>query len=293
MQDKIVNDAVAYIRSLAQMRGRNVEWAEQAVREAASLSSAEALEQHVIDLTAGDVEQLLARLDGWRVEVGGEEIVLATAGHTTVAYEADWRTKLLSVVTDPNVAYILMLVGIYGIILEFYNPGMLFPGVTGAISLLLALYAFQVLPVNFAGLALIALGIALMVAEMLLPSFGVIGVGGIVAFVVGSILLMDTDAPGFGISWHVVGGVSLGAASLLMLLIAMFARSRQRPVVTGREQMVGSPATVIDWPGGAGRVRVHGEVWQARGPDQLGPGQAVRVVALDGLTVEVEALEGS
>ena len=159
-----------------------------------------------------------------------------------------------------------MLIGIYGIILEFYNPGMMFPGVVGAISLLLALYAFQVLPVNYAGLALIALGVAMMVGEMVMPSFGALGIGGIVAFVVGSIMLMDTDAPGFGISWQVIGGVALAAASLLLLLMTMLARSQRRPVMTGQEEMIGSRAQVIDWHGGEGRVRIHGEIWRARGP---------------------------
>jgi membrane-bound serine protease (ClpP class) len=289
LEDKIVNDAVAYIRSLAQLRGRNADWAEQAVREAASLSATEALAKDVIDLIAGDMDELLAKLDGRRVEIRGEERVLATADHDVVTYEPDWRTELLGLITNPNVAYILMLIGIYGIIFEFYNPGMVAPGVAGAISLLLALYAFQVLPVSYAGLALIGLGIALMVSEMMLPSFGALGVGGVVAFVVGSIMLMDTDAPGFGIAWQVVGGVSLGAAALLLLLMAMLTRSQRRAVVTGQEEMLRSRARVVDWQGGAGRVRVHGEVWRARGPADLAPGQEVRVTAIDGLTLEVEA----
>ncbi|MGH6920360.1 MAG: NfeD family protein, partial [Geminicoccaceae bacterium] len=233
MQDKMVNDAVAYIRSLAQLRGRNAEWAEKAVREAASLSASEALDADVIDLIARDLDDLLAKIDGRTVEVAGGERTIETADAVVVTLEPDWRTELLALITNPNVAYILMLIGIYGIILEFYNPGMVFPGVTGAISLLLALYAFQVLPVNYAGLALIGLGLALMVSELFLASFGALGIGGIVAFVVGSVMLMDTDAPGFGIAWQVVGGVSLAAASLLMLLMWMLARSHKRPVVTG------------------------------------------------------------
>jgi membrane-bound serine protease (ClpP class) len=290
MEDKIVNDAVAYIRSLAQLRGRNADWAEKAVREAASLSASEALAEHVIDLIARDLDELLAKLDGRKVEIGGEEVVLATAGRDVVSYDPDWRTELLGLITNPNVAYILMLIGIYGIILEFYNPGMVAPGVVGAISLLLALYAFQVLPVNYAGLALIGLGIALLVSEMFLPSFGALGVGGVVSFVVGSIMLMDTDAPGFGISWQVIGGVSLGAAGLLLMLMTMLTRGHRRAVVTGQEEMVGSRARVADWHGDAGRVRVHGEIWRARGPANLAPGQEVRVIAIDGLTVEVETL---
>jgi membrane-bound serine protease (ClpP class) len=286
MEDKILNDSIAYIRSLAQLRGRNVEWAEKAVREAASLSAVEALEQDVIDLIAGSLDLLLTKIDGQRVEIAGEERTLATAGWTVVEIEPDWRTELLAIITNPNVAYILMLIGIYGIIFEFYSPGLFLPGVAGAISLLLALYAFQVLPVNYAGLALIALGLAMMVAEMLVPSFGALGIGGIIAFVVGSVMLMDTDLPGFGISWQVVGGVALGAA--LLLMIAMLARSQRRAVTTGQEEMVGSLGQVLDWREGAGRIRAHGEIWQARGPAALAPGSYVRITAIEGLTLAVE-----
>jgi membrane-bound serine protease (ClpP class) len=289
MEDKIVNDAVAYIRGLAQLRGRNVEWAERAVREAASLPAHEALEKNVIDLVAADLDELLEKLDGRQIKINGGELKLDMAEHTIMRIEPDWRTELLGIITDPNVAYILMLIGIYGIILEFYNPGMALPGVIGAISLVLALYAFQVLPVNYAGLALIGLGIAMMVGEMLMPSFGALGIGGIIAFVVGSIMLIDIEAPGYGISWQLIGGVALAAASMLFLLMTMFARSRRRPVSTGQEEMVGSQARVIEWRGGAGRVRIHGEMWHARGPAALEPGQEVRVVRIDGLTLEVEA----
>jgi len=270
------------------LRGRNVEWAEKAVREAASLSSGEALEQNVIDLMAVDLADLLAKLDGREVEIGGAVRTLETADRTIERLEPDWRTELLAIITNPNVAYILMLIGIYGIIFEFYSPGLAFPGVVGVICLLLALYAFQVLPVNHAGLALIGLGIAMMAGEMVLPSFGALGIGGVVAFVVGSIMLMDTDLPGFGIAWQVIAGVALGASSLLLLLMAVLARSRTRPVVTGQEEMIGSHARVLDWGDAAGRVRVHGEIWAARGPAGLTPGSTVRVSRIDGLTVEVE-----
>jgi membrane-bound serine protease (ClpP class) len=287
MEEKIVNDSAAYIRSLAQMRGRNAEWAEKAVREAASLSAQEALEQDVIEMLAPSLEDLLTKLDGRVVEINGREVTLETADVPVVRHEADWRTEILSILTNPNVAYILMLVGIYGIIFEFYSPGLVFPGVVGAISLLLALYAFQVLPVNYAGLALIALGIAMMAGELAISSFGALGIGGVIAFVVGSIMLMDTDVPGFGISWQVVGGVAVGAAAALMLLMAMLARSQRRAVVTGEEEMVGSLARVLDWQDGHGRVRVHGEIWQARGPAGVRPGQEVRITAIERLQLEV------
>jgi membrane-bound serine protease (ClpP class) len=287
MEDKIVNDSIAYIRSLAQLRGRNVDWAEKAVREAATLSAADALNDHVIDLIATNLDDLLAKLNGRRVEIGGAERTLETTGRPLITLEPDWRTELLGIITNPNVAYILMLVGIYGIIFELYNPGWYLPGVAGAISLLLALYSFQVLPVNYAGLALIALGLAMMVAEMLVPS-GALGIGGIIAFVVGSVMLMDTEAPGFGISWQVIGGTALTAALVLMLMMTMLARSHARPVATGQEEMVGSAGKVLDWRAGTGRVRLRGETWWARGPATLEPGRRVKVKAIEGLTVEVE-----
>ncbi len=287
MEDKILNDSVAYIRSLAQLRGRNVEWAEQAVREAATLSAADALDKGVIDLVASNLNDLLGKLDGRRVEIGGEQRTLHTRGRTILTIGSDWRTELLGIITNPNVAYLLMLVGIYGIIFEFWSPGFYLPGVAGAISLLLALYAFQVLPVSYAGLGLIAVGLIMMVAEMLVPSFGALGIGGIVAFVVGSVMLMDTEAPGFGISWQVIGGTALAAALLLMLMMTMMARSHARPVATGQEEMIGSPGLVLEWHGRDGRVRVHGEIWRAEGPEGLAPDQTIRVKAIHGLTVEV------
>jgi len=287
MKEKVVNDSVAYIRSLAEMRGRNAEWAEKAVREAASLSAGEALDKNVIDLVADDLDDLLAKLDGRVVRIGDREVTLATKERTVVTFEPDWRTELLSIITNPNVAYILMLIGIYGIIFEFYSPGMIAPGVAGAICLLLALYAFQVLPVNYAGLALMAVGIGLMVAEMTMPSFGALGVGGIIAFVVGSIMLMDTDAPGFGLAWEVVGGVALTASLLMMLLMTMLGRSYRRAVVSGQEEMVGNTGRVLDWRGDEGRIRIRGEIWRARGASGLAPGQTVKVTAIEGLRLEV------
>jgi membrane-bound serine protease (ClpP class) len=288
LEDKILNDSVAYIRSLAQLRGRNVEWAEQAVREAATLSAADALDKGVIDLVAGSLDDLLAKLNGRQVEIGGAPRTLDTRGRSILTIEPDWRTELLGIITNPNVAYILMLVGIYGIIFEFWSPGFYLPGVAGAISLLLALYAFQVLPISYAGLGLIALGIAMMVAEMMVPSFGTLGIGGVVAFVTGSVMLIDTEAPGFGVAWQLIGGTALAAALLLLLMMALLARSQARPVATGQEEMIGRPGRVLDWHGRDGRVRVHGEVWRAEGPEGLAPDQTVRIKAIRGLTVEVQ-----
>jgi membrane-bound serine protease (ClpP class) len=288
MSEKIVNDAVAYIRSLAQMRGRNAEWAEKAVREAASLPAEEALKEGVIDLIADDVDGLLAKLDGREVVVLGQTRRLQTSGLKLQAIEPDWRTRLLGIITNPNIAYILMLIGIYGLILEFYSPGVLVPGVIGAICLLVALYAFQLLPINYAGFALILLGLALMTAEAFAPSFGVLGIGGTAAFVIGSIMLLETDVPGFGISWTLIGSIAAVSAGFFIFVMMMLVRSRSRPVVSGPEEMVGSTGKVIDWEGHEGTVRVHGEVWNARAARALDTGRAVRVEKIDGLTLVVQ-----
>jgi membrane-bound serine protease (ClpP class) len=288
MEEKILNDAVAYIRSLAQMHGRNAEWAEKAVREAASLPAEEALKLGVIDVVAEDIEQLLARIDGREVRLGGSTRKLATSGLRAETLVPDWRTELLAVITNPNVAYILLLIGLYGLIFEFYSPGMIVPGVVGGISMLLALYALQLLPISYAGLALTLLGIALMVSELFVPSFGALGIGGAAAFVIGSVMLLDTDVPGYGVSWMLIGAIAVVAAGFFMLVFTLLVRSRRGAVVSGPEEMVGSIGSVIDWDGHAGRVRVHGEMWQARATRALKPGREVRVARIDGLTLEVE-----
>lgn len=288
LADKAKNDASAYIRGLAQLRGRNVAWAEKAVGEAASLSAEEALAQNVVDLLANDVAELLAKIDGREVSVNGQTVRLSTAGADIASIAPDWRTELLSVITNPNVAYILMLIGIYGLLFEFYSPGLAGPGIVGAISLLLALYAFQALPVNYVGVALILLGVALMVAEAFVPSFGVLGLGGITALVVGSIMLMEEDAPGFTIAWELIGLVALLGGGLFTILLAVAVRARRRAVVSGKEGMIGTTGPVLTWAGHEGTVRVHGEVWSARARRASSPGHHIRVVDLDGLTVVVE-----
>lgn len=291
IEDKAVSDAVAYIRSLAQLRGRNAAWAEKAVREAASLSATDALAAQVIDLVAENVSDLMEQLDGRSVTVSTGEVTLNTRGVTLELLEPDWRTQFLTIITNPNVAYILMLIGIYGLILEFYNPGIFFAGITGTISLLLALYAFQLLPVNYTGLALIALGVALMVAEAFDPGIGVVGVGGAAAFVLGSVMLFDGDTPGMEVSLILIGSVATVSAGLFLFAMMMLMRARRRDVVTGLEEMLRSRAEVIDWEGRRGRVRVHGEIWKARSDEDLSPGQAVSVSAIDGLTLTVRPKE--
>ncbi len=288
MEEKILNDAAAYIRSLAQMHGRNAEWAEKAVREAASLPAEEALKLGVIDIVAENVEQLLEQLDGREVKLRGTTLKLATIGLRVESLAPDWRTELLAVITNPNVAYILLLIGLYGLIFEFYSPGMIIPGVIGGISMLLALYALHLLPISYAGLALTLLGLALMISEMFVPSFGALGIGGVVAFVIGSVMLLDTEAPGYGVSWVLIGAIALVAAGFFMLVFTLLVRSRRGAIVSGPEEMIGSIGEVIDWDGHAGRVRVHGEMWQARAARALKPGRDVRVARIDGLTLEVE-----
>ena len=287
---KIVNDAVAYIRSLAALNGRNADWAEEAVRSAASLPAAEALALHVIDVIAADDTDLLRQIDGRTVTVDGKPQLLATAGLEVVSEPPGWRTEVLALLTDPNVAFILMLIGVYGLILEFFNPGAVVPGLVGAISLLLALYALALLPINYAGAALVLFGIALMVAEAHIGAFGALGVGGIAAFVIGALLMFPSRAPGFALSLGVVIGAAIGSAALLLVVLGVALRSRKRPVVTGSEALIGAEGEAISWQGGEGRVRLKGEIWLARCNAPLAAGSRVKVVGRDGLVLHVEAI---
>jgi membrane-bound serine protease (ClpP class) len=287
MTRKQVNDASAYIRGLAQMRGRNAEWAERAVREAVSLSATEALKMKVVDLVAEDVPDLLRRLDGRRLKAAEQERVLQTADAVAVAFEPDWRTRFLSVITDPSIAYILILVGIYALIFEFSNPGLVFPGVVGAICILIALYAFHMLPVNYAGLALILVGIAFMAGELFFPAYGSLGIGGAIAFVIGSVILIDTDVPGYGVSLSLVLGIAAAGAAFLFLVLGMALKAHRRPVVSGREELIGSTGEVLEDCEREGWARVHSETWRIRSSSPLKAGQRVRVAALNGLLLDV------
>ncbi|MEA1889786.1 MAG: nodulation protein NfeD [Pseudomonadota bacterium] len=285
---KSINDAAAYIRGLAELHGRNQDWAEKAVREAVSLQASEALKLNVIDLMAADMAELLQKINGREVNVLGKKVTLETEGLVVRELEPDWRSRLLSAITNPNIAYILLLVGIYGLILEFSNPGAIVPGTIGAISLLIALYALQLLPINYAGVALILLGIALMIGEAYQPSFGILGLGGVVAFVIGSVIMMDTEAPGFGIDLSVILTFAVSSAVVFILLVGMAFKSRERPVVSGSEQLIGADGVAIDDFDNTGTVYVHSESWQARTGTPLHKGQHVRVTGLDGLTLNVE-----
>ncbi len=288
VERKALNDSIAYIRGLAELRGRNVEWAEAAVREGASLPADEALAAGVVDLIAADIPELLRLLDGRKVKLRAQEVELRTAGLVLHELEPDWRTNLLSLITNPNVAYLLMLIGIYGLLLEGYNPGAVLPGVVGAISLLLALFAFQVLSVNYTGLALIALGVLLIVAESFVPSFGALGLGGIVAFVFGSVMLLDRDVPGFSIAWQVIAAMALAGALVLLAIVSFAVRARRRPVVSGAEGLLREVAEATEDFERHGLVRVQGELWQAVSREPVRAGQRLRIRKLDGLTVEVE-----
>jgi len=290
MGRKMVNDAVAYIRGLAALNGRNAEWAAEAVRSAASLPAAEALALHVIDVIADDIPDLLRQIDGRTATVAGKPQRLATAGLETVAAPPGWRTELLALITNPNVAFILMLIGVYGLILEFFNPGAVAPGLVGTICLLLALYALALLPINYAGAALVLFGVALMVAEAHIGAFGALGVGGIAAFVVGALLMFPEPAPGFALSDGVVIGAAIGSAAVFLLLLAVGLRGRKRPVVTGGEALLGSEGETLSWQDREGRVRVKGEIWQARADAPLAAGSRVKVVGRDGLVLRVEAI---
>ncbi len=288
MSAKAINDAAAYIRGLATMRGRNADWAEKAVREAASLSADEALALNVIDVVAGDISELLTKVDGRKVATAAGNVTISSKSLQVESIDPDWRTQVLAILTDPNVALILMMIGVYGMIFEFMNPGAILPGVMGAIALLLALYAFNVLPVNFAGVGLILIGIILLVAETLVVSHGILAIGGLIAFLIGATILFDSDVPGLSLSWPVIVFVA-GLCSLLFFAVLSAAmRSRRRRVVSGREEMIGSSGRVISWAEGRGQVAAHGERWQAESATPLSPGQAVRIVALRDLTVTVE-----
>jgi membrane-bound serine protease (ClpP class) len=287
MARKLVNDAVAYIRGLAALRGRNADWAERAVRAGASLPAREAAEQRVIDFVAGSVEALLREADGRRISLGEREVTLATAKLAVETFEPSWLVELLQVVTNPNTAFILMMLGIYGLIFEFANPGSIGPGVAGAICLLLGLYALNQLPLDYTGLALMLLGVALMTAEAVTPTFGVLGIGGLVAFVIGASFLIDSESPQFQLSWWAVGSMTAVSGLLLILLLGYVWRLHRRPVVSGHAEMVGHPATVVSWRGERGEVRTRGEIWQARGAQPLMPGETVTVDAIDGLTLSV------
>ncbi|KWI55409.1 serine protease [Burkholderia pseudomultivorans] len=301
---KAMQDAAAYLRGLAQLRGRNAEWGERAVREAVSLSANEARAQHVVDLIAQDPADLARQLDGRTATTTAGTLRIATAHAPLVVVEPDWRSRFLSIIADPNVALILLTIGIYGLFFEFANPGFVLPGVAGTICLLVGLFAMQLLPISYAGLGLVLLGLGCLVAEAFLPTFGVLGFGGIVAFTIGALMLIDTDVPGYGIPWPVIASLALGGGLLVAGVSSVALRARRRPVVTGGEAMVGSIGEVLDdglqpdqphgtagaAPSAAGWARVHGERWRVASSVPLAAGCRVRVTGRHGLMLTVAPL---
>jgi membrane-bound serine protease (ClpP class) len=293
MTRKQVNDAAAYIRSLAQLRGRNADWGEQAVREAVSLEAEEAKKRKVVDIIAADVSDLLKQVHGKKLTVQGVERTLDTRGAAVTALEPDWRNRLLTVITDPGIALILMMIGIYGLIFEFSNPGYVLPGVVGGICLLLALYAFQLLPVNYAGLALILLGLAFVVAEAFLPSFGSLGIGGVVALVFGSVILFDPEvAAGYTLPLSFIVMLSATSAAVVFFTVWVALKARRRPVVSGHAEIIGASGTALSDFEREGWAQVRGETWRVVSAAPVASGQALRVTGIDGLTLRVEPAGG-
>ncbi|MFI2811628.1 MULTISPECIES: nodulation protein NfeD [Microbulbifer] len=289
MERKVINDSVAYIRGLANRHGRNADWAEKAVRDAATLTAGEALEQNVVDIVATDTDDLLQQLGGRKVKLESGEVTIdeKIEDVRVQEYEPDWRNKLLALITNPQVAYILLLVGIYGLIFEGYNPGALVPGIVGVICLLLAFYALQVLPINYAGLALIILGALLIVAEVFMPSFGALGIGGVIALVIGSVMLIDTDVPGMQVSRKLIGAIAGVSGLMLLGLLMAVGRSLRRPRVASDQALVGRTATVDRVEDDEILVHVGGEIWTAHSDDPVSPGQQVIITEQHGLRLRV------
>ncbi|HET8941351.1 MAG TPA: nodulation protein NfeD [Rudaea sp.] len=287
---KVLNDAIAYIRSLAQLRGRDAQWAEQAVRGAATLTADEALRDHVIDFIASDVTDLLRQADGRRVRVGSRDVELHVAGASVRSYKPDWRSGFLGIITNPTIAYLLLLAGIYGLVLEAFHPGAMLPGIAGGICLLIGLYALQLLPVNYAGLALMALGLSMLIAEVLTTTYGALGVGGIISFVLGSIMLFNTDVPGYSINMGVIGGLAFCAFALLALVLWLVLRSHRAHHFGGDQQLfdaVGKLLEPVDADGEA-QALIVGEQWRVRSPMALPTGTRIRVTRRDGLLLWVK-----
>ena len=290
---KAFSDAAAYIRSLAQLRNRNADWGEKAVLEAASLSASEARDQKVVEIIATDRADLLKQLDGRKIDAAGSERTLQTAGASIVDFLPDWHDRALAVITNPSVALLLMLIGVYGLIFEFGHPGFVFPGVAGAVCLLLALYAFHLLPVNYAGLALIVVGIAFIVAEVFVPAYGSLGLGGGIALAVGALMLVDTGIGGFGIPWQLVAVLAITTVAFVLIVGRMALRARRAPIVSGVQSLVGADGEMLEDAIETGWANIQGETWKVKTASQLARGQKVRVVAVDGVLPRVSADEGA
>jgi membrane-bound serine protease (ClpP class) len=284
---KAANDAAAYIRSLAEMRGRNTDWAENAVRQAASSSAENAKKMKIVDILADDYPDLLKKLDGLSVNISGKNEKLTTDGMTIETVAADWRYQFLSFITNPNIAYLLLLAAIYGLFFELSNPGLILPGIVGVIALVLALYAFQLLPINYAGLALIIVGLGFILFEVYISSYGALGVGGVIAFIVGSIMLFDTSEPAFRLTLSLILAMSIVTAAFFFVIVTIAVRSHKRAIVSGKEALIGSEGVVIELMNNKILVRVSGEMWEAKSPLPLQHGEKIRVTAVNGLRLIV------
>jgi membrane-bound serine protease (ClpP class) len=287
MERKMVNDAVAFIRGLAERHGRNADWAERAVREGISATASEALELNVIEVVAADQEDLLRQVHGMEVAMDFGPLTLETEDLPIVEYAPDWRNEFLSLITNPQIASILLLIGIYGLILEGYNPGAMVPGVVGVICLLIGLYALQVLPVNYVGVALIVLGAIMIISEMFVPSFGVLGIGGVIALVLGSIMLVDTDIPGMEVTYEVVGAIAAVGGIAVLFIATMLGRSLRIPRLASGKAMVGHVGEVAQITEEGFKVSIDGEYWSAVSDDSLNEGEAIEVVGQEGLILTI------
>lgn len=291
LTDKIINDAKAYMRTISQMRGRPGDVAEQFVSQASNVTAAEALEMGLIDLGASNVRDMLNKLEGRTVSIGEQDVKLVTGMLDVKTFERTWRDELLAFITNPNIAYLLLMAGIYGLIIEFSNPGFIVPGVVGGVCLILGLYALQLLPINYAGVALILLGLALMVTEAFVPAFGALGLGGIIAFIIGSIMLIDSDLPELQISPVLIGTVSLATAAIFVFVLTFAVKAWRRPAVSGNAAILGGTARVVKWQQGGGTVLAHGEVWSAEGDLDAAEGDIVKVTKIDGLKLTIARRE--
>ncbi len=291
LEKKAINDAMAYIKSLAQLNDRNITWALSAVKESKSLSAKDELKYGVIDLIAEDTEELLSKLDGWSVVIFGKSISLQTEGAVIELYEADWKTRFLSIITNPNIAYIFLLIAIYGIFFELMNPGAILPGVVGIISGVIALYSLNMIPFNYAGLLLIILGITFMISEVFIAGFGILGIGGVISFAFGSLLLFDADTLGSSVSIPLIIAFTISSLAFFILVMRLFIRSRSAKVVTGVEEMVGSTAEVLESNDKGYIVHCHGERWSATSESKLSVGQSVQVIELSGLILKVKPIK--
>ncbi len=292
MHKKVMNDSVAYIKTLAELRGRNVDFAIAAVKDAQTMTAKEAKKANVINLISDDVNRLLKEIDGWVVEQAGRKIKLNTQENEVVSFSPDWRMKLLMILTDPTLAYLLLLLGIYGIFFELVNPGFIAPGVIGAVAMLIALYALQLLPISFAGLALLVLGMMFVIAESFVPSFGILGLGGAIAFVVGSILLMDTAEPAYQIAWSAIWAMAAANVIIFIVLVSMAMKARREPIQHGTSTLVGHVGKTITPVNLEGQASICGEIWWVVAKQPLKKNTPIRVTGADGLKLEIEALEG-